>query len=270
MAELAETCEVMAILDPSPRYAGTSHDDATARAMGYRAALIPGVFVYGHATRPALVCWGEDWLARGRASIRFRRPVYNGDALLVARGPLTRKADSIDAEVTVTRTETGEVVLSGSIGLADRLPEPPRDLAVAPTFAPRMTVAAGEAPTGLRLGSAEAVLAAETVNQSLADFHETELLFGDKGLIHSGCLIRKTMSDTLGNLVLPLPVIFTAVDVQNFAPAAVGRSYATASTITRAWEARGRYYFETEEWLIADGQDVVARHIRSNLYALAA
>ena len=63
MREPPERLEVTAILDPSPAYAGTSHEDATARAMGFRAALMPGVIVYGHAMRLAV---------RGGASIGSR------------------------------------------------------------------------------------------------------------------------------------------------------------------------------------------------------
>ena len=54
MPRLAEPFEVTAFLDPKPRYEGTSHEDSTARAMGFRAALLPGVFVYGHAMRQAV------------------------------------------------------------------------------------------------------------------------------------------------------------------------------------------------------------------------
>src|SRR5690606_38218693 len=58
----AERFALTARLDQNPRYRGSSHDDAVARQLGYRAALIPGAFLYGHLTRLAVRRWGEDWL----------------------------------------------------------------------------------------------------------------------------------------------------------------------------------------------------------------
>lgn len=259
--------EVTAILDPRPRYIGTSHDDETARAMGFRAALLPGVFVYGHATRLALLGWGEDWLARGHARVRFLRPVYRGDPLVVERGPVERDDGGLTATVAVVHAESGEVVLDGAIGLSDRAPDPPEDLPLIPTFEPKLDLRAGTARPGLQLGSSKTVLTREIVSESLADFHETESIFADRALVHSGCLIRTTMGDALANLVLPMPVIFAGVEVQHLAPVPVGAICQTSARITRAWEARGKHFFETEEWLIADGKPA-ARHLRQNLYAM--
>ena len=267
MREPPERLEVTAILDPSPAYAGTSHEDATARAMGFRAALMPGVIVYGHAMRLAVRGWGLDWLTRGHARVRFRRPVYDGDPLLVERGPLVRNGNSVSATVTVTQSETGEVVLEGSFGLADRPPEPPAELPLLPTFEPRLPVRPGTLEAGLQLGTDVAVIDAGAVARSLADFHETEAIYADRALIHSGCLIRRTMKHALGNLALPMPVIFAGVEVQNLAPAPVGLAYSTSARISRVWETRGRHFFETDEWLLADGIPV-ARHVRQNLYAM--
>jgi acyl dehydratase len=120
---------------------------------------------------------------------------------------------------------------------------------------------------GLALGSAETVLSPEIVAESLGDFHETEDIFARRRLVHSGCLIRKTMGDALGNLNLPMPVIFAGVAVQHLAPTPVGATCRTSSRVTRAWQARGKHFFESEEWLIADGK-AVARHRRQNLYAI--
>ena len=266
MPPLPERFETTAILDPRPRYKGTSHEDETARAMGFRAALLPGVFVYGHAMRLAVMGWGEDWLARGRAQIRFRRPVHAGDPLLIERGALNRGKAGVDAPVRVTNTETGEIVLDGSFGLADAPPEP-GDLPLLPRIVPPRPISPEDLPLGLQLGTEPTVLDHDTVSESLADFHETEEIYAQCGLVHSGCLIRKTMGDALANLVLPMPVIFTGLTLSHLAPAPVGATYRTSAWITRAWEARGKHYFETEEWLLADDRPV-ALHRRQNLYAM--
>ena len=264
-----ERLEVTAVLDPSPRYAGTIHEDAAARAAGYRAALIPGAFVYGHATRLALRIWGEDWLCRGTATANFRRPVYNGDPLVVECGPFESDAGGTRGRLSVRHADNEEVVLDGSLGLAAAPPTPPAELPLIPPIEPRLTIAPGGIEPGLVLGSPETVLTAAIVDQSLADFHETAPVYRERGLIHSGCLLRQTMGDAMGNLALPMPMIFAGVDIENCAPAAVGRRYATSARVTDVWEKRGKYYFESDEWLIADGTEVVAHHRRRNLYAIA-
>jgi hypothetical protein len=263
---MAPNLDVIAALDWNPRYRGTSHEDATARAMGFRGALLPGVFVYGHAMRLAVREWGEDWLARGTAQVRFRRPVHAGDPLQVACTVPERQETGLESSVTVRNTANGDVVLDGCFGLADN-PAAPTDLPLLPSIAPRIDILPNSVPTGLQLGAPETVLDHALVAQSLAEFHETEPIYATRNLIHSGCLIRKTMGDALGNLTLPMPVIFAGLTVQNLAPAPVGVSYRTSARITRAWEARGKHYFETDEWLLADGRPV-ARHIRQNLYAM--
>ncbi len=264
-----ERLALTARLDPRPRYVGTSHEDATARAMGFRAALLPGVFVYGHATRLAIMGWGEDWLRRGRASVRFRRPVYNGDPLLVERGPVTEDEAGLSCPVSVRHAEIGEVVLDGSIGLARIAPAPPADLPILPTLSPRHPIQRGTVPVGLSLGTDAVVLSPDMVADSLADFHETESLFSDRGLVHSGCLVRVTMGQALANLDLPAPVILAGFEVTHVDSVPVGATCRTSARITRSWDVRGKHFFETEEWLIADGHPV-ARHIRQNLYAIDA
>lgn len=263
---MAASLDVIARLDWTPRYLGTSHEDATARAMGFRGALLPGVFVYGHAMRLAVREWGRDWLSRGTAQVRFRRPVYAGDRLQVSCEGAEQTENGCESPVSIRNTATGEVVLEGTFGLAERAASPP-DLPQFPTLSPAREIRPGQVPVGLQLGASEAVLDQALVAQSLAEFHETEAIYASQNLIHSGCLIRKTMGDALGNLTLPMPVIFAGLSVRNLAPAPVGARYRTSARIIRAWEARGKHYFETDEWLLADGLPV-ARHIRQNLYAM--
>lgn len=57
------------------------HDDAKARAAGYAGGLVTGVTILGYVTRALEERFGRAWLARGRLSIRFRRPVYDGQPL---------------------------------------------------------------------------------------------------------------------------------------------------------------------------------------------
>ena len=59
------------------------HDDAVARQYGYAGALVAGVTIYGYLSQLAVAAWGLDWLRRGMGTVRFLRPVYDGEELAV-------------------------------------------------------------------------------------------------------------------------------------------------------------------------------------------
>lgn len=60
------------------------HSDDVARQFGFKGALVPGVTVFSHMTRPLVERHGEQWLARGSAEVTFFKPAYEGDLLTVS------------------------------------------------------------------------------------------------------------------------------------------------------------------------------------------
>lgn len=59
------------------------HSNETARRLGFKGALVPGVAVYGHLTHPLVEAYGESWLARSLNNVRLLKPAYDGDRLTV-------------------------------------------------------------------------------------------------------------------------------------------------------------------------------------------
>ena len=55
------------------------HSDGAARTFGFDAALVPGVAVFGHMTRPLVESLGADWLGGYSADVRLIKPTYDGD-----------------------------------------------------------------------------------------------------------------------------------------------------------------------------------------------
>ena len=268
-AQFPVEATVEARLDHNPAYAGSAHDTATAQRMGYKGALIPGAFVYGHATRLAVGAWGMDWITRGSIGTRFRRPVYDGDRLTLRAAELVRTEDGVRAELRIANTD-GEEVVTGWIGLPDECPAAPdvADLPMLPRPDPPPAVAAGGMQAGSAIGTQEAVLGEADVRASLAAFAETHPIYTREGVVHSGCLVRLTMRDALRSFAFPMPVVFVAVEAQHFAAARPGQRMGTSGIVTAAYARRGRHYFDSEEYLVADGQHVVARFRRINLYAV--
>jgi hypothetical protein len=59
------------------------HSDDVARQFGFKGALVPGVTVFAHMTQPLVAHYGETWLARGTAQVRFDKPAYEGELLSI-------------------------------------------------------------------------------------------------------------------------------------------------------------------------------------------
>ena len=76
------------------------------------------------------------------------------------------------------------------------------------------------------------------------------------------------MGDTLNSYKFPISVVFVSCEVQNFSPVRPSSRMSSAGSVTAVYERKGKHYFESEEYLIADGERVVARHRRVNLYAM--
>lgn len=254
-------------LDDDPRYKGSIHDDAVARARGYKAALIPGAFVYGHVSRVALQAWGKVWTERGGMSINFRRPVYNGDRIVVRAGALEGDAGMRRADVNVINEE-GEEVATGWIGLPDGPPVPP-DISPFPlTPRPEIppAVAAGSLQPGIFLTTADRVLTDGDFEASLRAFDEKEQFYKDQGIVHSGCLMRLAMGDTHRSFRFPAPVVLTGVEAQHFAQVRPGQRLAVVGAVAGAYARKGKHYFESKEFLLADSR-LVARFLRTQIYA---
>lgn len=268
MAGFPRTLRIPIRLDDDPGYRGSVHDGAVARRMGFKAALVPGAFIYGHVSRIAVDAWGVDWIRRGRMGARFRRPVYDGDVLTAEVSVLVDTGSDRRSEVSL-RNEDGEEVAAGWVAMPLAEPVPPAvaDLPVLPLPDPPQAVEPGGMAVGTRLGSRNEVLTGEEFRRSLAAFDERHPLYLAGGLVHSGCLIRRTMFDANRSFRFPAPVVFVSGEAEHFAPVSPGQRLATSGTVTAAYERKGRHYFETEELLVVDGARVAARFRRTSIYA---
>ena len=59
------------------------HSDGAAQTFGFDAALVPGVAVFGHMTRPLVESLGADWLGGYSVDVRLIKPTYDGDQLAI-------------------------------------------------------------------------------------------------------------------------------------------------------------------------------------------
>ena len=98
------------------------HANSVAREQGFKAALIPGPTLFGWTVPAVRDALGDRWLHDGWADIRYRRPVYPGDALIVRVAPPadSSKSDAGNAdgacELRVANA-AGDLVTVGQVGL---------------------------------------------------------------------------------------------------------------------------------------------------------
>ena len=59
------------------------HSDEVAQKYGFKGALVPGVAVYGHLSRPLAERFGLDYLSRSMAALKLIKPAYDGDRLRI-------------------------------------------------------------------------------------------------------------------------------------------------------------------------------------------
>ena len=112
------------------------HSDDVAKRFGFKGALVPGVTVFAHMTRPLVERYGEGWLARGLAEVRFAKPAYEGDLLTIE----TRDCPS-GHELTCVNAEGTELArMTASVQRTLTAPDPRAEVAPAPPIGERPEV----------------------------------------------------------------------------------------------------------------------------------
>jgi len=95
------------------------HDDGEARRLGLRGGLVPGVTLYAYLTEHGRPLLGPAGLERGTSSVRFVRPVYEGDQVTCTaarRGSGAERAGGIALELSVIGPD-GSVCVTGLASL---------------------------------------------------------------------------------------------------------------------------------------------------------
>lgn len=227
------------------------HDDGVARRFGFSGALVPGVELFARTTTPLVAAWGEEWLSGGRISMRFRRPVYDGDELLV---------EVSDGRLTVTGSD-GEVRCLGSAGHAAGLPD---------------LVDLGEASAAVEpvvdpvpgpFGSVHAAASVEENEWYLDAIGEPLPLYRERAWSHPGLLLRLVNTLLMRNVALG-PWIHTSSDCHFLGVARLPAEMTVHGRVTDVGR-RGRHEeVRYDALVLADGGPVLRVH-HTALYRLS-
>jgi acyl dehydratase len=223
--------------------------------------------VYGYLSQLAVAAWGRDWLRRGTASVRFLRPIYDGDELTLTGRVVARSANPVAGEAVAeleARSPRGDVAAIVVAGLAwggpVMAPDPrgyrPASLPASPPAAAVVTIA-GLDP----LGTPVLVLDAATLERAAGDLEDPSPIYrGPGAAAHPGLVLRQANRALSENLALG-PWVHVASDVAHSDLARAGDRLETRGRVTRVYERKGRGWVDLDLLVVADGARPIA-HIR--------
>jgi acyl dehydratase len=252
------------------------HDDAVARQHGFAGALVAGVTIYGYLARIAVETWGIEWLRHGTATVRFARPIYDGD-LLTLSGRIVGRSGRPEAGEALAaieaRTPGGEVAATMMAGVAWGGPLMGPDLARYPA-APLPASRAPAAPEALRrlgpLGSPELALDATLLARTADDLDNAAPLYrGHSAILHPALLLGQANRILAENVALG-PWIHAASDVLHCDVARAGDRLETRGRVARVYEWKGRDWVDLDLVVVADDARAIVRIRHTAIYRMPA
>ena len=234
------------------------HDDEVARRYGFRGGLVPGVTVYAYMTHVLAEAFGTAWLERGTASVRFVKPVLDGEEVEVVGTVTARDALKVSASVTLSTATAGEcAVLTATLPAGTPTPVNAALYRAAP-LPPERPAATREHLASLDvLGTPVAAYdeaAASEYTQRVSD--TLPLYAGPGGRVHPAFLLQQA-NFALSKNVRMGPWIHAGSVVRHLGGARVGETLATRGRVRSLFERKGREFVEAD--LVAFAIGAVAR-----------
>ena len=226
------------------------HDDDVAQQFGFSGALVPGVDVFAYATHPFVAAWGADFLSGGQLSIRFRRPVYDGDDITVDAAPGTG-----DEFALTVRGPEGD---PRAVGSARRRADTSPDLsgfAVTPPRAELLPTGPDALPLG-PLGSVDEPVDDARHTAYLDGIDDLLGVYRDDGFVHPGALLRIVNELLMRNVALG-PWIHTASACTFLATGRVPGVLHADGVVTDVFERNGHAYVRYDALVRCDGNPVM-------------
>ena len=258
---------IVASLSDDPHFKGSIHDDVSARTFGYQSALVPGPVVYGYLSQIPIETWGLPWLERGTMSSHSRRPVYQGDRIVVSCSVIEATDAGVAMRLTA-RNEAGQEVATGEATLPHGVALPPdvADYPVVPLQDPPPVVSLEEFGLGRRFGTTSIVMTQEVLDYHLAEFSERWPGYAAQSVAHTGYLMRRLVRDSVLSYRHETPGIYVTARLQHYALARVGDELATSGVVNALYQRKGQHFYDSDHLVIANGNKVIASARRTTIY----
>jgi acyl dehydratase len=248
------------------------HHDDVARRHGFPGGLVPGVTLYAYLTEPLVAALGAPWLERGTASVRFRRPVMDGEEFAVAGAVTARASAGLSATASgATATTPDAATLAVTLPAGSPTPVNLAVYRAAPLPDVRPEATRAQLSRLDALGTLvttydEACAAAwlEKIGDPLP------LYRGRDGWVHPAFFLDQA-NQTLQHNVRLGPWIHAGSVVRHLGGARVGERLATRGRVRSVFERNGRELVELDLVVVAgDRPRPVAHVLHTAIYHLPA
>jgi acyl dehydratase len=248
------------------------HDDETAARYGFRGGLVPGVTVYAYMTVPLVAQFSEAWLERGSMQVKFHKPFYQGEEVIV-RAEADRESDPVKIAVRAER-EDGAVCATGLATIDDpsewlgkpRLEDYPAS--PLPQLEARPRASRESVVKGSMLGTlTEKLDLADSAALRQVD-ERLPIYFGERAVAHPALLLGLANQVLIRNFELG-PWIHTASDLINWSAARNGEEISVRGTISDVYERKGHDFVTLDLLLVANGTRVVQQVRHTAIYQIA-
>ena len=249
------------------------HDDQIAREFGFRGALVPGVTVYAYLTHPLVEAFGAAWLERGTASVRFAKPIHDGEEVRLAGAVTAHDARGLTATVSASTAAGGEcATLTATLPAGAPVPVnlalyPSAPLPAERPLATRPHWASLDA-LGTPVNPYDEARAAEYLDR-VSD--ALPLYRGVRGWAHPGFFLDQA-NKALSQNARMSPWIHVGSVVRHLGGARIGETLATRGRVRSLFEKKGRQFVEADLVIVAETgarPRPVAHVLHTAIYCLA-
>lgn len=228
------------------------HDDSVARRFGFQGGLVPGVDVFAYMSHMPVAKWGRAFLERGLMDGRFFKPVYDGEVAVVTA------EDTADG-LAIRVESRGELCATGTASMPSDTPTISlsdfQSVAVAGKTGPadERSYAAGK-----WLAIPPFTLGVQGSEEYLRDARETDPLYANEKIVHTGMLLR-TMNWALMENAKLGPWIHVGSTIRYLATAGVEDELSVRARVTGNYERKGHKFVELDGLIVANGSRPIAR-----------
>jgi hypothetical protein len=246
--------------NPATESENRIHADDVARRYGFRGGLVPGVTVYGYVATG--LATDPDWIAHGSASVRFRKPCYDGDLLEIALSPDGGVEVRVRDEVCVTGQASA--VADADVGPGAQGSSAVVSQDVAPGLDRRPPASVTSLAKGTSLGRIPVPTDQEAVASYLSKIAVSDW---NRDVLHPGMLLESANWVLMANVVLP-PWIHVESAITHRRAVRIGEAVEVHAAVDDEWEHKGHRFVRLNvAWRAANpvnpADDVVAvaRHV---------
>jgi acyl dehydratase len=228
------------------------HDDTVARRFGFEGGLVPGVDVFAYMSHMPVAKWGKAFLERGLMDGRFLKPVYNGETAAVS-------AAETDTGIAIKVESRGELCAMGHASMpTERQAISLSDFQDVSVVTKREPVNTGSYAEGKWLGIPPYTLGAQPSLDYLRDVRETDPLYADEKIVHTGMLLRTMNWALMENAILG-PWIHVGSTIRYLATASVEDVLTVRAKVTGNYDRKGHKFVELDGLIVANGKTPIAR-----------